>query len=328
VIHRFAIDQATFGALQRGAVVTRTPAAVYTFRGPGAVQCLQGIFTNDVMKPGEHSLVYGAFLSPKGMIVADGWLLRLPDRLMLVTHPAARDQLDLIFQRSLPPRLVRIDPGVVETGALWVLGPRAAELSAEIGLAVPERPGTVTLLGPGPGAPIAARPAPGAAFGMLFLGGGTALDPIAGALRGAGARDGGDPEFAASHILAGWPRLQAEIGERTLPQEVRFEEIGGLSYTKGCYTGQETVARLHFRGHTNRDLRGLIWEGAPALEGDIVAAADGKEVGVITSVLDLPTGSVGLALIRREVPEGGIVTAGGRAARAVHLPFQLDLVAR
>ncbi|MDH4130453.1 MAG: hypothetical protein OEV95_01455 [Gemmatimonadota bacterium] len=323
-----AIDQAAFGALQRSAVVARTPVAVYVFRGPGTVQCLQGIFTNDLVKPGEHALVYGAFLTPKGMIVADGWLLRLHDRVILVTHPAARDQLDLIFQRSLPPRLVRIDPEPAEIGALWVLGSRAAELSAGIGLAVPERPGTVTLLGPGPGAPVAARPAPGAPFGMLFLGGSSALDPIAGALSGAGAREGGDAEFAAAHILAGWPRLEAEIGERTLPQEVRFEEIGGLSYTKGCYTGQETVARLHFRGHTNRDLRGLLWDGSPTLDGDLVAAADGREVGVVTSVLDLPAASVGLALIRREVPEGGMVTAGGRAARTVHLPFQLDLVPR
>jgi folate-binding protein YgfZ len=292
------------------------------------VQCLQGIFTNDLVKPGDHALVYGAFLTPKGMIVADAWLLRLPDRVILVTHPAAREWLDLVFQRSLPPRLVRIDEASSDIGALWVLGHRAAELSAEIGLPVPERPGTVTLLGPGPAAPIAARPAAGAPFGMLFLGGEAALDPISGALRGAGARDGGDPVFAAAHILAGWPRLQAEIGERTLPQEVRFEEVGGLSYTKGCYTGQETVARLHFRGHTNRDMRGLFWDGAAALESDIVASADGKELGVITSVLDLPTGSVGLALIRREVPEGGMVTAGGQAARTVQLPFQLDLVAR
>jgi folate-binding protein YgfZ len=148
---------------------------------------------------------------------------------------------------------------------------------------------------------------------MLFLGGDAALDPIAGALRGAGAREGGDPEFAASHILAGWPRLQAEIGERTLPQEVRFEEIGGLSYTKGCYTGQETVARLHFRGHTNRELRGLLWRG-PALEGDIMAAADGGGgrgyLGTRPS-----TGSVGLALIRRDVPGRSRDAAGRRPGR-------------
>ena len=327
-MERVKISQNTLSVLQRSAILTRTGVAVYVLRGPGTVQCLQGIFTNDVVKPGDHALIYGAFLTPKGMIVADAWLLRLPDRAIIVTHPEARAQLDLVFQKSLPPRLTRIDPGSADLGALWVLGPRAADMSAALGLTVPERPGTVTLLGPGPGAPVAARPAAGAAFGMLFLGGDAALDPIREALLGAGAHEGGDDEFAAAHILAGWPRLQTEIGERTLPQEVRFEEVGGLSYTKGCYTGQETVARLHFRGHTNRELRGLIWDGAPALEGDIVSAADGKEVGVITSVLDLPSGTVGLALIRRDIPDGGMVTAGGRAARTILLPFQPDLVTR
>ena len=61
-------------------------------------------------------------------------------------------------------------------------------------------------------------------------------------------------------------RLGHEIVEKTLVQEVRYDEIGGVSYTKGCYTGQETVARLHFRGHTNRELRGLRWMSAPAAE--------------------------------------------------------------
>src|SRR5258708_9948328 len=67
-------------------------------------------------------------------------------------------------------------------------------------------------------------------------------------------------------ILAGWPRLGAEIDQKTLPQEVRYDDINGVSYTKGCYTGQETVSRLHFRGHTNRHLGGLLWQAAPDLE--------------------------------------------------------------
>ena len=75
----------------------------------------------------------------------------------------------------------------------------------------------------------------------------------------AGARPGDEGDHHAARILAGWPALGAEIDERTLPQEVRYDEIGGVSYTKGCYTGQETVARLHFRGHPNRELRGLWW---------------------------------------------------------------------
>ena len=94
---------------------------------------------------------------------------------------------------------------------------------------------------------------------MALLIGSQAAVEAAGRARstGAGATGGTSEDREAARILAGWPRLGAEIEERTLPQEVRYDEIGGVSYTKGCYTGQETVARLHFRGHTNRELRGL-----------------------------------------------------------------------
>ncbi|MBP9200424.1 MAG: hypothetical protein KBF47_10475, partial [Gemmatimonadales bacterium] len=128
----------------------------------------------------------------------------------------------------------------------------------------------------------------------------------------------------AARVLAGWPLLGAEIQDKTLPQEVRYDEIGGVSYTKGCYTGQETVARLHFRGHANRELRGLVWDGTPLLEDALVRGVDGKEVGQVSSVLDLDAMSLGLAVIRREVTPGATITAGNRAARVVALPFDLS----
>jgi folate-binding protein YgfZ len=320
-MERVRIDQQALDALRRGTATARSPAAVFVLRGPGTVQCLQGIFTNDVVKPGDHALVFGAFLTPKGMIVADGWVFRLPDRTLVITSPAAREPLEQIFQKSLPPRLARVDPVGAEYGVLWTMGPRAADLGTTLGLAVPERPGSVAPLGPGPGAPIAGRPAQAAAFGMLFLGVPAALDPIEAAFRGAGAIAGGDTALAAAHILTGWPRLGIEIGERTLPQEVRFEALGGVSFTKGCYTGQETVARLHFRGHTNRDLRGLEWDAPEAPTDDLVLTSDGREIGILTSVLDTPSGQLGLGLIRREVPDGATVVAGGSPATVVSLPF-------
>jgi folate-binding protein YgfZ len=111
-----------------------------------------------------------------------------------------------------------------------------------------------------------------------------------------------------------------EIDEKTLPQEVRYDEIGGVSYTKGCYTGQETVARLHFRGHTNRELRGLRWLGTASLAGRGVTHGP-KEVGGVRSTLTLEDRRVGLGTIRREVELGDVVMAGGVEARVVALPF-------
>ena len=135
----------------------------------------------------------------------------------------------------------------------------------------------------------------------------------------AGVALGGPDDREAASILAGWPAPAAEIDERTLPQEVRFDEHGGVSYTKGCYTGQETVARLHFRGHANRVLRGLRWIG-PRADGDEVLAGD-KQVGRVSSVLTLPDRVLGLAVLRRELQPGTRVTIGGGPAVVHHLPF-------
>ncbi|HVJ99486.1 MAG TPA: hypothetical protein VM365_01435, partial [Gemmatimonadales bacterium] len=107
------------------------------------------------------------------------------------------------------------------------------------------------------------------------------------------------------------------------PQEVRYDEIGGVSYTKGCYTGQETVARLHFRGHTNRELRGLAWREPGAPDGRGVLAGD-KEVGTVRSTLTVDGRTLGLAIVRREIEPGTDVVAGGREARVVQLPFGGD----
>jgi folate-binding Fe-S cluster repair protein YgfZ len=93
-----------------------------------------------------------------------------------------------------------------------------------------------------------------------------------------------------------------------------------VSYTKGCYTGQETVARLHFRGHTNRELRGLAWREPGAPEGRDVMVGE-KAVGTVRSTLTVEGRTVGLAVMRREIESGTEVTAGGRGASVVRLPF-------
>jgi folate-binding protein YgfZ len=159
-----------------------------------------------------------------------------------------------------------------------------------------------------------------APFAALLSGPGPAVEAAVRRLLIAGALRGEERDLHAARILAGWPALGVEIEEKTLPQEVRFDEIGGVSYTKGCYTGQETVARIHFRGHTNRELRGLAWREPGAPNGRAVVARE-KEVGTVRSTLTVDGRTLGLALVRREVAPGSQVVAGGRGARVVALPF-------
>jgi len=163
----------------------------------------------------------------------------------------------------------------------------------------------------------------GAPFVALVAGATAEVEGAARRLQLAGALRGDADDLHAARILAGWPALGAEIDEKTLPQEVRYDEIGGVSYTKGCYTGQETVARLHFRGHTNRELRGLAWREPGAPDGRGVLAGD-KEVGTVRSTLTVDGRTLGLAIVRREIEPGTEVVAGGREARVVRLPFGGD----
>ena len=231
--------------------------------------------------------------------------------------------LDL-FQRQLPPPS-RMEDLTGQLSALWLFGENALAPCAS-----PESVGARSRRATGgrslDSQLLIARPHAKAPFQAVVTGAGVEIDQAIAALTRAGATVGDDRDAAAARILAGWPMLGAEIGEKTLPQEVRFDEIDGVSYTKGCYTGQETVARLHFRGHTNRGLRGLIWQEGELPPGTAVTTDDGKEVGTVRSTLFLPDRSVALALLRREVEPGCFVTSSGRPAIVVALPFDVDLL--
>ena len=157
-------------------------------------------------------------------------------------------------------------------------------------------------------------------FDELRLGPADAMDHAAAELEAEGASALSPLDVTRRRVERGWPLLGAEIDDRTLVQEVRFDEHGGVSYEKGCYVGQETVARLHFRGHTNRNLRGLVFEGDAEPAGERVEL-DGKDVGRIGTTVNATGRRIGLALVRREVADGARVVAGGIPATVVPLPF-------
>lgn len=310
--------------LRRSATVVTTRPCIVGVEGSGAVQCLQGLLTNDIEKPGDGSLVYGAFLTPKGMIVTDAWSLRIGNRFVLVVPPAGREPLLDIFRRTLPPRLARPEDLTETWAAAWIVGRTGGDALLSSGI-VPtaEEPARVTELA---GGTLLAAGSETSFFTALIVGRAEEVAAHAMRIEAAGARRGDAADLEAARVLAGWPALGHEIDERTLPQEVRYDELGGVSYTKGCYTGQETVARLHFRGHTNRDLRGLVWHDAAPVT-DISVVKDGKPVGTVRSVLASGDRTVALALLRREVGLGDVVTAAGRAATVVPLPFAETLLA-
>ncbi|HYT83796.1 MAG TPA: hypothetical protein VEK86_10100 [Gemmatimonadales bacterium] len=322
--------------LRVGAVVAPADAGVVDLTGPGAVTCFQGLLTNDIEKPGDGALVYGALLTPKGMIVVDGWAARLGARVRFTVPAEGRERALSVFQHAVPPRLARAVDRSADSAVLRMVGAHALAVAGAAGLPVPPHAARVieaTL----DDVPLeVARPSDQAPFALQI----TVAAEHRGAVEarlvraGALAADGGALEL--SRVLAGWPRLASEVDEKTIPQEVRYDEIGGVSYTKGCYTGQETVSRLHFRGHANRHLRGLLFDmdppGPPA-DGWSAVTQDERDVGRVTSVAWLPDGGgsvlgrwIGLAVVRHEVPPGALVRAAGREARVVSLPFDVPSI--
>lgn len=324
---RVSLNRTAIERLRTGAVLVRSTPAAFVVTGMGALQCLQGLLTNDLAKPGDHSMVYGAFLTPKGMIVVDFWVLRRPQGFLLLAVPEARQVALDLLQKQLPPRMARFEDRTGQVSLLRLFGEQALGTLrfSRIG-PVPESEGRLTEGGT-PEAPILiGRPHVSAPFQTLVTGDSTDLEPAVASLTRAGAVLGTEEDATAARILAGWPALGAEIGDKTLPQEVRYDQIDGVSYTKGCYTGQETVARLHFRGHTNRELRGVMAPEPWPAGGEAVASDDGKDVGRVTSTLLLPGNAIGLALVRREVEPGTLVTVGKLPATVMALPFDAELL--
>jgi folate-binding protein YgfZ len=127
-----------------------------------------------------------------------------------------------------------------------------------------------------------------------------------------------DSELELMRITAGTPRVGREIDDRVLPAEAGLAERA-VSFSKGCYPGQEPIARLHYRGHANRGLRVLRIDSEEPPPYDAELAHEGKPVGRVTSAIVDPDGGVlALAYVRREVPEEATLEVdGGLRARAV-----------
>src|SRR5947199_8406017 len=120
-----AVSPARLAALRTGAGLARAEAAAVTLTGPAAVTAAQGLQTNDVDKPGDGAFVYGALLTPKGMIVVDAWVARLGATMSFAVAAQGRERALAIFTRSVPPRLARLDDRTAEHAGVRYAGPHA-----------------------------------------------------------------------------------------------------------------------------------------------------------------------------------------------------------
>lgn len=301
-----------------------------TVTGPQAAETLAGLVTSDVLalQPGHGQ--YAAALTPKGKVITDLRIFRRGDGSLLVDAPAAAAAGFLAMVRKyVNPRLARCDDVSPALACLGVIGPHARQVVAH---ALGCSPAAFDLLPPyasselpfGGATVLAARvPDFGIDAFACFVDTG-----VAGALRdtlvASGAPSADDAALEVLRIEAGRPAWGIDMTDETLTQEAGLDALDAISYTKGCYTGQEVVARLHFRGHVNRLLRGLRAEVLP--EGEASVVAGDAEVGSVRSRAVSPRlGAVALAMLRREVEPGATVTVrsaeGDVPATVVALPF-------
>lgn len=334
--------------VETAAVLPATDRGLVRISGDRARRMADGLLSNDLSPLDDGRAVYAFVLTPKGRPVADVRALPAGEGLWLDVPAAALEGLRAHLDKYLPPLYARheLRPDWTRIG---LLGPEADDLLAR-GLPVVtpgEAPLTVV---PAP-LPVR-RGAPGNASGDASAdetrlvtrepaeGGGYDLYLPTRALEEAwqllleAARDvGGGPAGREAgeirRVELGIPAYGSEIDTGVLAPETGQADRA-ISYDKGCYTGQEVVARIHYRGHVNRHLRGIRLEGP----GDGAALPrpgarlfrEERPVATLGSVVRSPRlGAIALAYVRREVEPGktlALAPGGDPVARVVQLPFE------
>jgi tRNA-modifying protein YgfZ len=289
-------------------LVDRSERGKLALTGPDAKTFLHGQITNDVegLEPGRGC--YAAFLTHKGKMLGDLRVLDLGDELLLDTERVALQELFNMIRRYKLGSDVELHKRTLEMGLLSLIGPQADTFGLEN--EHDNRRAEVA------GAPV------------VLVRTDVGVDVFMPAeSKAIVAAELGVPEVdeAAAEIVRverGRPRYGAELDDGVIPQEAGLNERA-VSFTKGCYVGQETVARLHYRGKPNRHLRGLRLS-APASPGDELRLGE-KVVGKLGTVVVSPVhGPIALAIVRREAaPSETVAVAEGEVtAQVVALPFE------
>jgi folate-binding protein YgfZ len=305
---------AEYRQIREECAMLRRERTVISVSGPDAAEYLQGQVTNDTEQLDPGSGRYALLLDRKGHIQADMRLLRLGEAdFQLDTAASAGAALVKHLRTYMIGRELSVE--ATDRTLFSLLGPGSTEVT---GLAPGDEMDFTRATIAGADCLVVATD-----VGLDIFCDGDAADAVSGELA---ARRAVTVSEAAAEILrveTGRPRLENEMAAGPMPAEAGLVERA-VDFKKGCYIGQEPVARLHYRGKPNRFLRGLRLEG-PVAEGDVVRLGE-RELGLIgTAVLSPASGHIALVILRKEAEPGAkvIVKAGtGEVpAEVVSLPF-------
>ena len=336
-------DVAAYLDLRRKSAWFESAGQWSTFRGPKAADALNGLVTNDVsqLRPGEGQ--HAAALTPKGKVLCDMLIFRMDEEsFMLTVRNSCAAPWLATARKYVNPRLAKVEDAS-STWVTWmVYGAHASRAVAALGGAEH----TVDGLGDGIVqalsewklwhhelwniGPVTVRliraPLMGSLPGFILIAEASDAELVRKRLETSVPRRGTRALWEITRVEGGRPDWGPDMDDTTLPQEANLDTLGAISFTKGCYTGQETVARIHFRGHVNRRLRGLQGSAPLPRHGHILDAS-GKVVGdVRSSVISPRLGPIAFAMLRREVAAGDTVLVSGTdgpiQADVCELPFR------
>lgn len=322
--HTDALEREHAALVEGCGLLDRSERGKLALSGPGAVEFLNGQVTNELMTLEPGSGCYAAFLTHKGKMLGDLRILargaegrQTPSELLLDTERVCLQALFDMIRRFKVGYAVELHKRTLERGLLSLIGPEAAMLAGVGELAEAEHANaSVEIDGI---AALAVR----TDVGIDLLCDAADTPELSAALSARGAAPISEQAAECLRVERGRPRYGVDLDDSVIPQEAGLNERA-VSFTKGCYVGQETVARLYYKGKPNRHLRGLRLS-EPASSGERLLLGE-RAVGRVGSVALSPTlGPIALALVRREAQPGAVVSVGegGAEAEVVELPFRV-----
>jgi len=299
-------------------VLDRSERGKLALTGSGAKEFLQGQVSNDVSSLCPGAGCYAAMLTPKGKMLGDMRILDTGEELLL---DCERIALQPIFNRIRATAVgfdVELHKRTLQRALISVIGPLARAITGFASLADAEHANVASSLAGVPTIAVATD------VGVdLIVESGAPADAVLATLLERGGRPVTEEAAELLRIERGRPRYGIDLDDSVIPQEAGLN-ARAVSFTKGCYVGQETVARMHYKGKPNRHLRGLRLTRPAERGAELTLAEDGRAVGSLASAAVHPSlGPIGLALVRREAAQPGtdVLVGATDPASVVVLPF-------
>jgi folate-binding protein YgfZ len=307
------------------ALIDKNYRAYLSFTGPDRVRYLNAILTNNIKDLAAGRGIVSLLLNPQGHILAEIETYAVADRLLCVSYSMIRERLIEVLEKFIIMDDVTLIDETPRYGTLALEGPKAAALVKEVSGADLTKYEDLSTRGGRVGSIpcFITKRSPGGVPGAEFLTESGKLPELWQVLLDAVRWHEGAPmgyaALSAIRLAQGVPWFGYDFGEKQIPHEAGLQD-SHISYTKGCYTGQEIVERVRSRGQVNRQRVQLVFSGDIVPAADTLLTQDGKEVGYVTRAARIwdPTHVIGMGYSRKEAAASGTVLqcAGGTATVA------------